>query len=202
MQQGGRGFLRDNAFLVAAVALPAVVVLLFLLATAIPRWTVPGPTYDLLVRAGGPYDQTVPRVALDFNVRDGQVEATIRPLNVNAYPQLATLFLIEHDTLNAREIPVEIPRDLKDGDPPRTIAINLPDGRRVNPGARMPDGYELSTRSQRGGGLVGDIFGMNRYDSDTILVNRGRVIAITLPSPYRYQSPVTAIGWLDAAGQR
>ena len=201
MVQGGRGFLRDNAFLVAAVALPAVVVALFLLATAIPRWTVPGPAYDLLVRAGGPYDQTVPRVALDFSVRDGRVEATFRPLNANAYPQLATLFLIEHDTLNAREIPVEIPRDLKDGDPPRTVVIDMPGGRLVRAGARMPDGYELSTRSQHGGGLVGDIFGMNRYDQDTILVNRGRVIAITLPSPYRYLSPVTAIGWLDDPGR-
>ena len=77
----------------------------------------------------------------------------------------------------------------------------MPHGRRVTPGSRMPDGYELDTSSGHGGGLVGDIFGMNRYQSDTVLVNRGRVISITLPSPYRYQSPVTAIGWLGDEGR-
>jgi len=204
MQQGGGRFLRDNAFLVAAVALPAVVVVLFLLATAIPRWTVPGPAYDFLICAGGPYDQTQPRVAVDFAVRDGHVEATVRPLNAiaYAYPQLTSLFLVEHDTLNTRELTFEMPKDLKEGDPPRTIPIEMPRNRRVVPGSKMPDGYELSTRSQRGGGLVGDIFGMNRYEQDPILINRGRVVSITLPSPYRYQSPVSAIGWLEPEGPR
>ncbi len=44
----GRRFVRDNAFLIAAVALPLVVVGFFLLFTAIPRWTVPPPQHDLL----------------------------------------------------------------------------------------------------------------------------------------------------------
>jgi hypothetical protein len=42
-------FVRDNPFLAAAVALPLVVVLFFLLSAALPRWTVP-PRYDLLLR--------------------------------------------------------------------------------------------------------------------------------------------------------
>jgi hypothetical protein len=197
MRQPGRSLLRENAFLVAAVALPAVVVALFLLASAIPRWRVPGPSYDLLVRAGGPYDQALPRVAVDFSVRDGRVEATVRPLNANAFPQLASLFLIDHTTFNVQEIRFELPKDLKEGDAPATVAVEMPGGRRVTPGSRMPDGYELDTRSQHGGGLVGDLFGMNRYQQDTVLVNRGRVISIALPSPYRYQSPVTAVGWLE-----
>ena len=184
------------------MALPAVVVGLFLMASAIPRWTVPPPAYDVLLRVGGPYDQTLPRVAVDFNVRDGRVEATVRPLGANLSPQLATLFLVEHDTLNAREITFELPSDLNEGDAPRTVAIEMPGGRKVNPGSRMPDGYSIDTRSQRGSGLVGDIFGMNRYQLDTILVNRGRVISIDLPSPYRYQSPATAIGWLDNEERR
>lgn len=202
MQRGGARILRDNAFLIAAVALPAVVVALFLLASAVPRWTVADPAYDLLVRVGGPYDQTLPKVAVDFNVRDGRVEAVVRGLHVNGYPQLASLFVIDHHTLNVQPVTFELPRDLKEGDEPRIIAIELPRGQRVTPGSRMPDGYELDTRSGRGGGLVGDIFGMNRYQPDTVLVNKGRVIAITLPSPYRYQSPATALGWLDGEERR
>jgi hypothetical protein len=203
MPQGGKSFLRDNAFLVAAMALPGVVVLLFLLASAIPRWTVPPPQYDLVLRAGGPYDRTLPHLAIDFSVNDGRIEATIRALKADAFPQLASLFLFEHATLNVREIPVDLPKDLKEGDPPQTIVINLPGGGRVMPQAKAPDGYEMDTRTRRGGGIVGDIFGMNRYGEDNVLVSRGRLIPLNLPSPYRYQLPVTVLGWVsnDDAGK-
>ena len=97
---------------------------------------------------------------------------------------------------SARELPFDLPRDLKPGDPPRTIAIEIPGGRRVLPESRAPDGYELETRSQRGGGLVGDIFGMNRYNQDTVLVNRGRAHLNRAALPYRYQSPMSVVGWI------
>src|SRR5262245_55596179 len=156
MQQSGRRFLRENTFLVAAMALPAVVVALFLLASAVPRWTVPGPAYDLLLRAGGPYDQSLPRVAVDFTVRDGKVEATVHALKPDAFPQLASLFFFDHETLNVHEVPFDLPKDLKEGDPGRTITIPMPGGRAVMPQGKAPDGYELEMRSQRSGGLVGD----------------------------------------------
>jgi len=196
MRQGAGRFLRDNAFLVAAMALPALVVLLFVVASAVPRWTVPPPAYDLLLRAGGPYDVSLPHLAVDFSVVDGRVEATVRALKSDAFPQLASLFLFEHDTFNVREIRFELPLDLKEGDPARKIVIDMPGGRRVMPQAKAPDGYEMDTRTQRGGGLVGDIFGMNRYGQENVLVSRGRLVPLNLPSPYRYQLPVSVVGWL------
>ena len=68
------------AFLLAAAALPAAVVVFFVLASVIPRWTVAPPAYDLLLRTESGYGQSGPRVSVDYNVRDGQVEATVRPL--------------------------------------------------------------------------------------------------------------------------
>src|SRR4026207_414357 len=76
MRDVGR-FVRRNAFLVAAVALPLVVVIFFLLAAAIPRWTVAPPDFDLVLR-GTSYEQPAPRVSLEFDVRDGRVQATVR----------------------------------------------------------------------------------------------------------------------------
>ena len=43
----GESWLRRNAFIVAAVLLPVVVVGLFLIASAAPRWRVPDPQFDL-----------------------------------------------------------------------------------------------------------------------------------------------------------
>jgi len=189
-------FLRDNAFLVAAVSLPLVVVGFFLLSSAVPRWLVPAPAYDLLLRGTGPYDQSRPRVAVDFRVRDGRVEATVRPIPANGYPQPAALFLFDHRTLNVREIPVDLPSDLAENDPPRTIVIDAFTGRQVVAQAKAPDGYGLETRNYRGTGLVGDLFGMGRYDQTVALVNKGRVVPIALPLPYEDHFPVSTVGWL------
>src|SRR3954453_2338413 len=120
-QERGR-VLRDNAFLVAAVCLPLLVVVFFVLASVIPRWFVPPPAYDLLIRATDLYTQTPTRVSIEFAVQDGSVEAIVRPVPMNVYGTRTRLFLFDHGTMNVREIVVNLPahEDLKEGDPPRT----------------------------------------------------------------------------------
>jgi hypothetical protein len=201
MAQGGRRVLRDNAFLVAAVALPVIVVAFFLLASAVPRWLVPPPAYDLLLRAARPYDQGRPRVSVEFKVRDGRVEAVVRPVAAAAYPQPATLLLFEHETMNVREVPFDVP-DLAESDPPRTIVVEALAGRQVLAQTQAPDGYVVEPRTHRGSGIVGDLFGMNRYDYGLALVNKGRVVPITLASTDHYYSPVSAVGWVVDGGGR
>ena len=199
MAPGSGRFLRDNAFLVAAVSLPLVVVAFFLLSTAIPRWTVPPPQYDLLLRANDLYNyNSTRRMTVEVHVRDGRVEATIRAIGPNAYQPRAALFLFDHATMTSREIPIDLPDNLVEGDPPRTIAVETPPGYHVVTQVTAPDGYQLETRSQRGPGIVGELFGMRRYNSNTVLMNRGRVVSLTLPTPYRnqYFSSVDALGWL------
>ena len=200
-REGGR-FFRDNAFLVAAVSLPLVVVAFFGLSSAIPRWRVPPPAYDWLLAANGGYDRTAPRVAVDYTVRDGRVEATMRPIPANAYQQPAALFLFDHVTMSVREIPVDLPNDLAEGAAPQTIVVDALAGRRVVGETKAPDGYVFENRSRRGPGIVGELFGMNRYDSSASLVNRGRVVPIRMPSQYQYPPSVHAVGWLVDGGQR
>jgi hypothetical protein len=158
---GRSGFLRRNVFLVAAVSLPVVVVGLFLIASAIPRWRIAPPAYDLLLlHRYRPYSQVGPRVAVDFSVRDGRIEATVRGLPANYEPQVPTLFLFDHQTMNVREIPVDLPTNLTEKDPPATVQVNALAGRRVLAQAKAPDGYEVNEASYRSTGLVGDLFGM------------------------------------------
>ena len=74
-------------------ALPLAVVGFFLAASAIPRWVVPPPAYDLLLRTTGYPNQAAPRVAVDFVVRDERVEARVRalPAAAGVYPQVPKL---------------------------------------------------------------------------------------------------------------
>ncbi|HEY7170765.1 MAG TPA: hypothetical protein VH417_07955 [Vicinamibacterales bacterium] len=202
MEQGRGRFLRENAFLTAAVCLPLIVVVFFVLASVIPRWLVPPPAYDLLIRANDVYTQSNSRVSVDFAVRDGSVEVIVKPLPAGLYNARSRLFLFEHATMNVSEVSVEMPEhaeDLTEHDPPLTRRVAALAGRRVVDQLRAPDGYQLENRGSRGAGIVGELFGMSRYGAETALVNKGRVIPIRLPLAVQeiYYAPVSFVGWVE-----
>jgi hypothetical protein len=193
------GFLRNNVFLVAAVALPVLVIGFFLLASAIPRWLVSPPAYDLLLRVGKPSGPRAALTVVDYNIREGHVEATVRPALRNQYEQTFALFVFDHATQNLTEVPVSLPDTLPEDSGPRLIVVDALAGRRILQQAKAPDGYELQTGRWHGAGLVGELFGMHTHDPSATLVNKGRIIPIPLPPGYEYLSPVSAIGWLADA---
>lgn len=198
MSSGSGRFLRENAFLVAAVSLPLVIVALFLLLAAIPRWTVPPPGYDVLVRTTS-YDQAgAAGTAIDFVVQDERLHVTVREAPANSWPPRSHLWLVEHQTLDAKQIPIEIPR-LSPGEGERTFPLQGLEGKRVLAHAKAPDGYEFQNRSRGGGGLLGGIFGMDGYSSNVALVKGGRVIKLSVPEQYRYQPP-QFVGWVVSQG--
>ena len=200
-----RRLLRDNAVLVAAFVLPAVVAVLFILATAIPKWTVPLPQHDLVLRVDR-YDSPPPSVYVEFVVRGGRLEADVRPVvkpdNPNlgvTYPQRWTLLLFDHTAMRVRELPVDAPTSVPPGES-RTIVVDALAGRRVIAGEAAPDGYKVTSLNTGGGGggIVNDLFGMNRrYRRGVAIGRNGRSIELELPPPYRdsYGTIVT-IGWI------
>jgi hypothetical protein len=191
---GGR-FLKENAFLVAAVLLPVAVVAFFLLATIVPRMRVPPPGHDLVFRADRPYGRMQASSSVEFEVRDGSVAAVVRPVPANTYLTRPGLLLFDHRTLDVREIAFDVPA-AGEGDPPRTLPVEALAGRRVDARAKAPDGYELDTTADRSPGIVGDLFGMRRHDRKPRLVKDGRVIPLALPAEYEYTYGVYPIGWI------
>ena len=204
MVQGRGRVLRDNAFIVAAVCLPLLVVLFFVLASVVPRWMVAPPAYDLLIRANDVFTESNSRVAVGFEVRDGGVNVVVRPLPAGGYNTDARsrLFLFDHATMNVSEIAVEMPEhveDLKEHDPPLTRRVAALAGRRVLDQIKAPDGYQLQDRNTGNAGIVGELFGMHRYGSELSVVNRGRVVPIRLPVGFQqiYYGPVAFLGWVE-----
>jgi hypothetical protein len=201
-----RQFLRDNIVLVAAFVLPAAVAVLFIVATAIPKWTVPLPEHDLVLRVEQPFTAPAPEVSVDFGVRNGQVEAIVRPAGRSENPSIPTplpprlaLLLFDHKAMRAREVPLDLPRSLPQGET-RTITIEALAGRQIIAGDTAPDGYKVESLSGgNGGGIVGDLFGMNRrYRQSVTIRKEGRTIVLDLPAPYRDVYAVSVpIGWTN-----
>ena len=186
-------FLRDNVFLVVAVSLPVAVVGLFLLLTAIPKWTVSPPRYDLLLQTTE-YTRANSQISVDLFVRDETLQATLRVVKDTHLPRVR-LWRFDHATLSVREIPIDVPTLAGDAHDAQTIIIEGLRGQRVVTDVKAPDGYEMR-RSDRGGpGVIGDIFGMRRYGQPAALVNRGRVVPVDIPTPDRYDTPAF-VGWV------
>jgi len=195
----GRRFLRDNAFLVAAGLLPVLVVGFFLLATAIPRWTVPPPAYDLIVKGYKPYSGDIRlKVSYDLDVRDGRLQLTVGPPATEQYQNKPVLFLIDHATLDARSLPLTLRETPPDA--PETTVLDLVPGRVLLDGAKAPDGYTLEPRPYHSSGLLGDLFGMHSYQAGMVLLNRGRVVPVALPEPFDSQAYFVA--WVSNEGGR
>lgn len=187
---------RSNTFVWAAVVLPVVVAGFFLLASAVPRWTVAPPTYDLLVRVERPWN-TPPVVALDFTVRNGRVVVTARPPSTQAYVERWALFLVDPDVGSMRAIPVNAPETMEAGAPPVEVEVRELAGLQVLAEAVAPDGYRLQQPSYGGRGLVGGLFGMGSRRPRVALAKSGRVVSIDAPeqdvNPY---APVQFVGWI------
>lgn len=189
----------SSVFLIAAIALPLVVVGVFLVASAIPRWTVAPPEYDLLFRGDSGYNPGANQTFTTFVVREGRVVAEVRPAQANTYPPQPSLFLFDHETLGVTEVRLELPSRLDEGEASRFIPVAGLANRRVLDGVNAPDGYAFDNRSHGGAGLVGDIFGMNRYSARVAIAKGGRVIPIAIPDAVRYS--VQPVGWLAPEGQ-
>lgn len=194
------GGARSNTFVLAAVALPIVVAGFFLLASAVPRWTVPPPAHDLLVKVERPWTSP-PTVGVDFAVRDGRVVATVRPLGPQGYAQRWTLYRVDPDAGSMRAVQVNAPETMEAGATPLEVTVDSLVGLRVSADAVAPDGYRLQERSLGGGGLVGGLFGMDRRRPRVAVAKNGRTVSLALPeqdvNPY---GPVHLVGWIVGSG--
>ena len=129
-----------------------------------------------------------------IRVRDGRVVAEFQPAAPNSYPQRPALYLFDHVTITATEVPLEVPASLDDGEKIRVVPVAALANRRVLDTTTAPDGYMFDHRYRRGPGIMGDLFGMNRYENAAAVVKNGRVVRIGISSPYSYS--VMPVGWL------
>ena len=201
----GRG--RGQAFLIAAAALPLLVVAFFLVATAIPRWTVPPPAHDFVFSVDEPGDSRTPAETYTFAVRGEQVVASVTRLAPNTYAPRTRLMLFDHESGAVREVGVVAPAGVVPEPSPGggtitgTFVVEELSGRRAIAAPVSPDGYRFETGQRGGGGIIGELFGMRSGSRRLSLVRDGRVVALDAPSPV-YAGSARAVAWLTGEGGR
>jgi hypothetical protein len=187
-------YIRQNPMIAAGILLPFVIVLFFLLATAIPRWMVEPPAYDFLFTVPDNRGSR-PEIEMRFDVVDNRLRVRLFKTKVN-YRNVPSLYLFEHETLDVREISIDIPNDpetFEDGD-----NIDLADfsNRQITAARKAPDGYEIRQPRYRNDNLMTVLFGSNRRNRLSIHKS-GAVIDVRHPEndAYYYYN-VNFLGWL------
>ena len=185
---------KDNLLIVIGVSLPLLVILLFVLATTLPKLLVAPPQHDFLFTS---YLSAYPNVApmrVNIDVYQGRARARIYR---NQGAQITKLFLLDHTTSNLREIPISIPDQAETFEDGTEIRIPELETMRLDPSLKAPDGYEFRGPDYRGGGLVPELLGM-RLRRQATITRGGAVIPLPLDPPHY---SVHFLGWVVPSGE-
>lgn len=185
--------LRENPMIAASILLPLVIVVFFLLATAIPRWLVDPPAYSFLFTVP---DQSyaTPYIDVRYDVIDARLRVRVFKTDVS-YRNTPRLYLFDSEKQVTREITLDVPVNtdsIEDGD---EIAVSELSGKRISTERTAPDGYEVYSPGYRNGNLITALFGGNRR-RDFSIVKSGAVVEIPHPGANAYYYNVTFLGWL------
>ena len=168
---------RENAVLVIGILLPVAVVVLFVLATYIPRLLVDPPQYDFLFAQDYSYSPPQSRWRYEIDIDSGRKLRVRAFLNEpGKYAPRARLFLYEHLSGNVREISLPAPETAENTE--AGVLVEVPefsdqviDSRRV-----APDGYELVERRRGRGFLLGLFYRGGRHG--LAIGKNGAVVAV------------------------
>lgn len=198
------GFLKRHGFVVAAVALPILVVVAFALARLVPRLLVEDPRYDLVYCAVTEYSGTPSQRHCVITAIDGRVRARWTQSEQEVYGATQRVYRLSPASGEVCEIPVPEAGDLRAPGDTQDFTLGGLEDVRIDTSPRAPDGYEYEFSYPGGGGLFGDLFYRGSRGPRSTLEKKGRVIVLPRANqgPYGHES-VTFLGWaIPIEGQR
>jgi hypothetical protein len=192
-----KAFLKDNIALVAAIALPALLALVFFASTWAVKVSVEDPKHDFLIAT----DYNPGNDRLEFNVVDEKLQVTARALQKDTngnpihYGNEARLWRVHVPEMAIEEISIKRPTEDSSGEVSVPAVADLK-VRNITPG---PDGYRYEdSYTSHGGNLMTEIFagGGRSYESNIAISKNGRFVSIRMPDENHYYYNTRFIGWI------
>ncbi|PID41873.1 MAG: hypothetical protein CSA52_01870 [Gammaproteobacteria bacterium] len=196
-------FLKDNLVLIAGIVLPVLLVIGFLILSAVPKAMFPPPQYDFLL-VGYRYDNQIVRdYHVGFEVREGVVTGRVTPKREGVedfrFRQRASLFLYRADEQRFEEVPYDLPDNLEELKKSVTFPVRKLQNLSFSSNLISPDGFQFDYYGRRSSsGLLGEIFGMGRRYG-YILSKEGssfELPPVAVQTGYYYSDNLSFIGWV------
>jgi len=200
-------WIKNNLVLISGITLPVLLVAGFLVLSQVPRMMADPPGYDFVLVAYQ-YDYQRPgNYYLTFEVRDGHLSGRVVPKSEGDYNQNrhhAAVFRYLAADNSFEEIPFDLPEGVESIEEPVALELKAIDSLSLDKRVTSPDGYRFEFLGSRGrGGLLGELFGMNRrYESDYVLTKGNAHFDLPVPSrqPQYYSHDLQFMGWVIEEG--
>lgn len=185
--------IKENLVLVIGLALPVLLIVLFFVATVIPKSMATPPQYEMLFSTTRYDYQNKPEYMLDFNVKNKQLMAkAIKYDEKNNNNASKILLAYDGKTETTREIRIDTSK-LTHG---AEVVLEETNKLSIDTAVISPDGYVLDNSDYNNNGLAGGLFGVGNRNSGYRLKKGGVGYKVPTLQPDNYYNQLQFIGWI------
>ena len=188
-----KNFIKENLVLVIGLALPVLLIVLFFVATVIPKMNSTPPQYEVLFSVQDYTSQNKQDYILDFKVKDKKLMVKSKKTDEkNYYNNYKKLMAYDSKTEVMREISIDANQLIDGGE----ILLAETKNMTIDTAMQAPDGYMLENQGYSGTGLVGNLFG-GGYRNHGYRLKKGNVgYKINTQQNNYYYDQLSFIGWV------
>lgn len=189
-----KNFIKENLVLAIGLTLPLLLIVLFFVATVIPKSMATPPQYEMLFTTVHYDYQNASDYQFDFSVKDQQLMVKAKKSDEkNRNYNTKKLMAYDGKTETVREINFDT---AKAGAANGVVVLDETKTMRVDTASTSPDGYVLEGPNYGGGGLVGGMFG-GGYRNSAYRLKKGSV-AYKVPNAQQnyYYNQMQFVGWV------
>ena len=193
-------FLRDNPTIAFGLALPLLLVVVFLLISGVPALLVEKPKYDLLFATEYyNYQKGVQISVINNKVQVIDQSQQQHNQNPRIWRYSAATGAVKEVAFILPPNPIQSGNDSVTAETPvNNRLIDVPDlkGLSVDSSNIAPDGYEFSVGNRSSRNIFGGLFYSSRYRHDAVLTKSGRSIQLPDTAGRYYRGNTHLIGWI------
>lgn len=188
-----KNFIKENLVLVIGLALPVLLIVLFFVATVIPKMAGTPPQHEVLFSVQDYSQKTKPDYIIDFKVKNKQLMVKVKKADEkdNYYNSKK---LMAYDAKN--EIMREITIDASQFSDDAEILLAETKNMIIDTAMVAPDGYMMENQQYNNNGLVGGLFGGGNRNSNYRLKKGSVGYKINTPQNNYYYDQLHFIGWV------
>ena len=190
-----KNFIKQNLVLVIGLSLPILLIVIFFVATVLPKSLGTPPQYELLFTTLKYEYENAPVYLVDFKVVNQKLVAIVKKnddkgRNYNSKKLMA----YNAKTETVREITIDLAKVAGTGDHKEVVLDETKD-LKVDASPVSPDGYQLDGSNYGNSGLLGGLFGVGHRNSG-YRIKKGAVAYKVETQQDYYYSDFKFVGWV------
>jgi len=191
-----KNFIKENLVLVIGLTLPILLIVLFFVASVIPKSMGTPPQYEMLFTINKYEYQKSPDYVIDFKVKDKKLMVSAKKTDEkNNSGNSTKLMAYDGKSETVREIALDVAKIGAAASNGEVILEETKD-LTIDTSATAPDGYVLEAPNYGSGGLLGGLFG-GGYRNNGYRLKKGAV-GYKIPNAQAdyYYGQLQFIGWV------